>query len=619
MIQKISLLATLTLFIHFAQAQTIIPCATDEVRAQQVAQDPHMKQVEEEANKTLAAFAQSSGPYAKAGGIIYIPVVFHVIHNDSLENISQAQIMDQIRILNEDFRKVVGTPGFSSDPAATDMKIEFRLAQYDPNGKKSDGINRIKSTMTNNANNSVKALSYWNSDKYLNIWVVKTIDLGNTSTEGIVLGYAQFPWDKASKPTTDGVVVRSDQIGVIGTGKISQGGRTLTHEVGHWLGLFHTFQGGCAGATASNCASGGDMICDTPPVSQSSSGCAEGQNSCHNDSPDLPDMIRNYMDYSDGSCMNTYTAGQKNRVYASMQQYRNTIYGNGTNNVAYAGIDPATGNYKPVTASALKAPYMEEFEVNPTAAGWKLNNFNNSANGWQVNSSIAISGDGSMYMRNFANANALLNGRDGFQSPEIDITGVASPFVEFYYAYAQRSSASTDSLILFLSNNFGMNETRLFATRGEFLATTTPMTTEFLPDGTQWKKISINISAYKGTNTRFRFEFLNRRGNNVFVDKFSITNGATGVGEEAKKAILFSANPNPMNDKAILAFALTESAPVTISLTDITGRVIKVIHSGNLASGSHELVLPKNDLASGLYFIDFKSTEATFTHKLLVN
>lgn len=302
-----------------------------------------------------------------------------------------------------------------------------------------------------------------------------------------------------------------------------------------------------------------------------------------------------------------------------MAAYRNVIYGGGTNNVAYAGIDPATGNYKAVTASTIKAPYMMEFESNPTAAGWKLNNFNNSANGWQFNTDVAISGSGSMYMRNFANANALLNGRDGFQSPEIDITGVASPYVEFYYAYAQRTAVSSDSLILFLSNNFGMYETRLFATRGELLATTTPTNAEFLPNGMQWKKVSINISSLKGNNTRFRFEFVNRRGNNVFVDKFSITNGATGIGENAKKAIQFSANPNPMSDQAILNFALTESAPVTISLTDITGRVIKVIHSGILSSGNHELVLSKNDLAGGLYFIDFKSTEATFTHKLLVN
>jgi hypothetical protein len=415
-------------------------------------------------------------------------------------------------------------------------------------------------------------------------------------------------------------VVRSDQIGVTGTGQISQGGRTLTHEIGHWLGLYHTFQDGCSGGTSSTCSTAGDRVCDTPPVASSSSGCSVGQNSCSSDVPDLPDMVRNYMDYSDGTCMNTYTAGQKSRIYGSLAAYRNTIYGGGTNDVSYAGIDPATGNYKTVTPSSIKAPYEMDFDGNPLVDGkWILNNFNNSANGWQVNNGVSLSGGACMYMRNFTNNLALINGRDGFQSPEIDITGVSSPFVEFYYAYAQRSSANTDSLILILSNNFGMTETRIFAGRGDLMATGEPSTSEFIPTAGQWKKVSINISAYKGTNTRFRFEFVNRRGNNVYVDHFTITNGATGVGEMAKKAVSFEAFPNPMVDQTTLLFKLKESAPVEISIKDITGKVLKVITDEILPSGDHRIVLSKSTLTAGMYFIDFKSPQATFTQKLLVN
>jgi hypothetical protein len=621
MIRTIPFVLALALLLTLANAQTMIPCGTDEWRKELVKQDPQLKVIEEQANQTIAAFAQSNGPLSKkANGIIYIPVVFHIIHNDSLENISQAQIMDQIRILNEDFRRMIGTPGFSSDAASADLQIEFRLAQYDPGGKKSDGINRIKSSLTNNARDNVKALSYWDSNKYLNVWVVKTIQLTSPGLEGTVLGYAQFPWDRSSRPTTDGVVVRADQIGVIGTGQISQGGRTLTHEIGHWLGLYHTFQDGCEGGTASSCSTAGDRVCDTPPVASSSSGCAVGKNSCTSDVPDLQDMVRNYMDYSDGTCMNTYTAGQKTRIYGSLSAYRNTIYGSGTNNIAYAGIDPATGNYKSVVASNTKAPYTMDFETNPIEdVNWRLNNFNNSSNGWQLNSEVSLSGGSSIYMRNFANSVALINGRDGFQSPEIDITGVASPFVEFYYAYAQRSTANTDSFMLILSNNFGMGETRIFASRGDLMATGETSTSEFIPTAAQWKKVSINISAYKGTNTRFRFEFVNRRGNNIYVDHFTITNGATGVGESAKNSILFEAFPNPMKDQTTLRFELKESGPVEISLTDITGKVIKTISNEILQSGEHVLNLSKNDLSTGMYFIDFKSPQATFTHKLLVN
>jgi hypothetical protein len=591
------------------------------VYQEQVRVNPELKANEANANQVLRH--QVNSFTKKANGVIYIPVVFHIIHDDSLQNISQAQIMDQIRILNDDFRRKTGTAGFSSDPASADMQIEFRLAQYDPNGVKHDGINRIKSTLANNAGNSAKSLSYWNSTKYLNIWVVKTINSSSVPSGGTILGYAQFPWQQSSQPTTDGVLIRADQIGITGIGQISQGGRTLTHEIGHWLGLYHTFQDGCDGATASDCAFGGDQICDTPPVASSSTGCNVGQNSCNNDSPDLPDMVRNYMDYSDGSCLNTYTAGQKTRMYNALASYRNTIYSNGTNDVSYAGIDPATGNYLAVNASAIKAPIAMDFEGTSFADNaWKLNNFNHSANGWQVNNSVSYSGTSSMYLRNFTNTAALINARDGFQSPEYDLTTIGSPTVEFYYAYAQRSTANTDSLILIISNDFGMTEYRIFGERGDNLNTAGgAFNTEFIPSSqSQWKKKSIYIGNFQSfTHARFRFEFVNRRGNNVYVDNFTIANGATGVEENAKEAVKFSLFPNPMNDEATLSYELKENSEVRISLYDITGREIKTLENTTLNSGKQELKINKHLLQPGMYFIRFEAGETTFSHKLLVN
>lgn len=621
MFKKLAVLVCFSLLIHAAFAQQIIPCATDALYQEQVRLNPALKTEETKANELLRQ--QISSFTKKANGIIYIPVVFHIIHDDSLQNISQAQIMNQIKILNEDFRRKTGTPGFSTDPASADMQIEFRLAQYDPNGVKHDGINRIKSALTNNAGDQVKALSYWNSTKYLNVWVVKTINSSSVPAGGTILGYAQFPWQQSSKPSTDGVIIRSDQIGVVGTGQISQGGRTLTHEIGHWLGLYHTFQDGCAGGTANNCASQGDQVCDTPPVATSSTGCNVGQNSCTTDVPDLPDMVRNYMDYSDGTCMNTYTAGQKARVFNSLASYRNIIYGGGANDVSYAGIDAATGDYLPVAASSFKAPVTMDFEGSSFADnGWKLNNFNNSANGWKANTSVSYSGSSSMYMRNFANPTALVNGRDGFQSPEYDLTTIGSPTVEFYYAYAQRSSSSTDSLILIISNDFGMTETRIFKERGTDMNTAGgPMSTEFIPASQgEWRKASINISDFQNfTHARFRFEFVNRRGNNVYVDHFTITNGATGIEENAKKAVQFTVFPNPMNEEATITYELKENSLVKISLYDITGREIKTLQNSTLPSGKQELKINNHFLQPGMYFIRFEAGQTSFSHKMLVN
>lgn len=621
MFNKLTALVCLGFSLNVSFAQQVIPCATDELHIQQTRIDPLAKVREDQANEMLRN--QVTSLTKTANGIIYIPVVFHIIYNsakDSSENISQYQIMDQIRILNEDFRRKENTAGFSADAASADLKIEFRLAQYDPNGNKHDGINRINSPLTSDARDNVKALSYWNSEKYLNVWVVKSINAGFSAGQGIVLGFAQFPWDRSTKPLTDGVVVRSDQIGVVGTGQISQGGRTLTHEIGHWLGLYHTFQGGCMGGLSTNCSAQGDQVCDTPPVNVSSTGCNVGQNSCTNDSPDLPDMIRNYMDYSDGTCMNTYTTGQKNRIYGFLPTYRNVIYGNGTNNITYAGI-AADGSYLTVAASPFTAPIDMSYEGTSFAdAGWKLNNFGNPLNGWQVNNTIGYTGNSCMYMRNFTNNLSKINSRDGFQTGEVDLSKLAMPFVEFQYAYAQRSSASNDSLLLIISNDFGMTEPRIFGKYGEALATADVTSSEFIPTQSQWKKVSIDLSAYRSyTHARFRFEFANRRGNNVYVDDFKLTNWPAGLEDHAKQQIDFKLFPNPMTTTSTLSFDVRQSGMVSIKLFDLAGKEMLILANEIFSAGKQELTLSSALLKPGMYIIRFESADAAFSHKLLIN
>jgi len=614
----VSITFTFLVITIFAFAQKPAACGTDELYSQRKNVNPLLKLLEDRADIEAVSYKLS---FNKANGIIYIPVVFHIIHNDGFENISQAQIMNQIGILNQDFRKKAGTPGFSTDVVSSDFQIEFRLAQYDPEGIKSDGILRIKDINTSSADDGIKSLSYWDSEKYLNIWVVRTIDIGLSDPTGTVLGYAQFPWERASRPTTDGIVIRSDQIGIIGSGQTSQGGRTLTHEIGHWLGLFHTFQGGCTGGTSSNCAFQGDRVCDTPPVSEANFGCSTTKNSCNNDVPNLIDQVRNYMDYSNGTCMNTYTVGQKTRSYSNLTLHRNLIYGNGTNNVAYAGINPATGDYLAVTPATIKAPYFYGFEsTNLTSDGWQLNNFNTSINGWRQTADVKLTGAASMMLRNFINATVPINNRDGFQSPIIDLTTVTDPYVEFHYAHAQRSTVNTDSLILLITPNFGMLEQRIFNKRNNEMATAPIRAEEFLPANNEWRKVSISLAPYaQYTNARFRFEFVNRRGNNIFIDNFSLTSGPTSIGENSKKDVLFAVYPNPFNEYTTISFSLQTQETVRIALTDITGREIEVIKNGLLPAGKNELILSKNGLSKGMYFIDFKGTVNSFSHKLLVN
>lgn len=262
--------------------------------------------------------------------VITIPVVVHVIHNgDGLgvnENITDAQILSQIAVLNQDFGRIAGTPGFNTNPVGVDTEIQFCMAQRDPNGLFTTGINRYNlgseaSWEMDEINEEIKPQTQWNPNEYLNIWVVNKVALKFFGIEiGEILGYAQFPsgsglegLEEGTGPAnTDGVVIGhryfgSSDIYPAGTYFApNDKGRTTTHEVGHYLGLRHIWGDG-------NCDA--DDYCeDTPRASAANSGCSVGMDSC----PSFPglDMVENYMDYSDDACMNVFTQDQKDRMTA---------------------------------------------------------------------------------------------------------------------------------------------------------------------------------------------------------------------------------------------------------------------------------------------------------------
>jgi PKD repeat protein len=320
-------------------------------------------------------------PQQKTNGAVrIIPVVFHVLHQYGSENISKAQIEDQIRILNEDYSRmnadtVKTRSQFKS--VAVSCDIEFRLARIDPNGNCTEGIDRIYSSLTNNADDNSK-LNPWPSTKYFNVWVVKSIaDMGQGT--GTILGYAQFPG--AGAASKDGVVIRNDCVGHIGTALsgIDPISRTLTHEAGHWLGLFHTFQGGCGG--------NGDQVSDTPPTGQANFGCNLNLLACDNTTKA---MIENYMDYSDGNCQNMFTAKQKARMDGVLASSRATIISSA--NLAATGVDgngpptcaPIVDFYAPITAGCTGA----NFSFTDLSYNGVITNWNWTFNGASVPTSI---------------------------------------------------------------------------------------------------------------------------------------------------------------------------------------------------------------------------------------
>lgn len=265
--------------------------------------------------------------------VFNIPVVIHVIHNGdpintstshTSENISYAQAVSQITVMNQDFRRMLGTPGNGSTGynLGTDCEVNFCLAQRDPNGVLSDGVHRVNlgqaSFSTSEINNTVKPQTQWDPTKYLNMWTVRFTDTS-------LLGYAQFPSNSGlgglnvngGNANTDGVVANYN---AFGTNALNDGsfelnatynlGRTMTHEVGHWIGLRHIWgdDTACTGANATS----GDYVTDTPDSDQPNYTCTVVANCTGND------MIENYMDYTNDACMNTFTAGQKARMVAVM-------------------------------------------------------------------------------------------------------------------------------------------------------------------------------------------------------------------------------------------------------------------------------------------------------------
>lgn len=292
----------------FAQSgPTTRNCATMELLERQLKADPAMLQ----RRNAIEAFTEKSlqSKTNQRTGVITIPVVVHVVYNTTAQNISDAQIQSQIDVLNRDFRKL--NPDVSNVPSvwaglATDAQIEFCLAKRDPNGNPTTGITRTQTTKTSFSDagdyikyNSTGGKDAWDRNQYLNLWV------GNLS--GGLLGYAQFPGGPAA---TDGVVCTYTGFGTMGTAAAPFNlGRTATHEIGHWLNLYHIWGDDGTGCT------GSDQCADTPNQGSSNGGCPSFPKISCSNTPN-GDMWMNYMDYTDDRCMYMFTNGQKARMDA---------------------------------------------------------------------------------------------------------------------------------------------------------------------------------------------------------------------------------------------------------------------------------------------------------------
>jgi hypothetical protein len=251
------------------------------------------KQSDEE--KALVAGKGKPGGGGGGGGTVVtggvIDVYFHVINNGTgIANgdIPDSQIADQINVLNAAY---AGT-GWSFRLASTDRTTNTTWYTMQPG---------------TTAEASAKAL--------LHQGTADTLNLYSANIGGGLLGWATFPSSYSADPTDDGVVILYSSVPGGGASPYNEGD-TATHEVGHWMGLYHTFQGGCA----RNATSGGDLVADTPAEKSAAFGCPVGRDTCTNLSGFDP--ITNFMDYTDDSCMFQLTVGQDGRMDAQFSSYR---------------------------------------------------------------------------------------------------------------------------------------------------------------------------------------------------------------------------------------------------------------------------------------------------------
>jgi hypothetical protein len=317
-------------------------CATDQNYEEMLQNDPSFAQAREALEAQTLAYAQS-GEASKKKATVIIPVVVHNITHDGGEGyVSKSVIEAQIDRLNIDFNRqntdAVDTRSIF-EPFAASVDIEFRLAHIDPNGDCTEGIVRIENDLSLNPvpRNSVKSVSYWPNNgtrKYFNIWIIDEIASNGDGT--YVAGYAQFPGSNDNG--TYGVVMCDQNIGF--------NERTLTHELGHCLNLYHTFN-----YSSNNCSNPNDYCSDTPRQDQSyTSQCNYNQNTCSNSEADygsdVVDQIENYMSYA--SCQNMFTLDQKVRIESILT---NTDVNTGVMHLATAENLTATGVSDPYNAA----------------------------------------------------------------------------------------------------------------------------------------------------------------------------------------------------------------------------------------------------------------------------
>ncbi len=606
-----------------------------------------------------------------------IPVVFHILHLNGPENISDAQILDALDILNKDFRKLnPDTLNIVTDfkNLAADACIQFSLASKDPQGKCTKGILRHYDPLTNWTVIDIANYKYaWPSDKYLNIYVVKQLPPG-------VGGYAFLPGTVGA--SMDGIVILHNMVGSIGTSN-SYSSRALTHEVGHTLGLPHVW--GSTNNPGVTC--GDDGISDTP-VTKGWTNC--NPSNAYVCNPGILENVQNFMEYSFCSCM--FTHGQKSRMHQIIQ---NNIAGRGdltsVQNLSTTGVLSPNYNCPPrplfisntkETHSGGSVTLTDASDYDPANTWlWKSNKSSSSYTQPTINMVFNRPGPANVFFKcgnafgydsiiktneiavqstvggiiqqiqNFDNLisldsnwfssvpnigspfkltnKAAFSGQNSifvdvyndypgsnvnFYLPMFDISNLNNPFLEFHLASAEMQSNSQTALRIWGKGLIGQTWLLLSAISGSSLHTGETVFNDFIPISSQWKKISISLNPLAHLSK--------------ILLKLEFVRDPNGMSNNLYIDDIYIGEPQGLNSNDLKNYCRVYSAPLfqqvkiqcdkpiqirEWSLCDIRGKILKM---NAQSEWINELAF---DLPEGMYILKIITSKNEILHHKIIN
>jgi hypothetical protein len=638
MIKKLLFLSVAMIFVNTMSAQPKVfkqptishtlpahrNCATVEHNENMYNQHPELRaqrmQTLQAINKKVREMELNGSD--KSNVVKTIPVVVHVVYGNASENISDAQVLSQIAILNKDYRK--SNTDFNNNVNAAfgnvgaDCQIEFCMAQQDPNGLATNGITRTatNSSPFSQAGDPVKYTAQgghdaWPASKYLNIWVC---DLSNS-----LLGYAQFPGGLAA---TDGVVIKYDAFGNTGAAATPYNlGRTTTHEVGHWLDLRHIW-GDDGGACVSNGGSD-DLISDTPEQKDQNYSCPNyplttgaGAN-CAGTNPGA--MFMNYMDYTDDNCMYMFTNGQSTRMNAALTTSRSSLL---TSNGCQA---PSSSGGGCDSLSNWSSSYTENLYANFSTVNntWGYvtgqNNYTDKAKAEYFNNVPANFNITGCYIKfglaTAASASSIFNFRIWNSNGAGGTPNTVLATKAITYASAQTDAlAGAMTLVQFpspvpVSSPFYAGIEFAYAAGDTIAVMSTSISDLGLNLGTSWEKWSDNTWNKIATNTT------NGWGIDLGLRIIPVMCDSTTIVREnsANLENFIQVFPNPATNELFVNVSNLKNTSIVMS--DITGKTVKILNAGNSAGVAK---INTADLQRGIYMITISNPAYQIVRRVIL-